>query len=240
MKKFNEFILRLKPYRRKYRMFCIGIFLICAFVFLQLMLILSEIVPHNFGGYHFFFNGFHSIASGYGDETNACLGFVIPGVVLGYIPFLVMLIPFYFISANFVIFEKLSERFQNTSAAKYRRWASIVHFGEIAVVSLVITGIVLLSGGYNPFHTLSVATAIPTAFEDGAGRMVGISAFLHFGIGYIFALIDIFWLLGLAIGWVFKQIARFFRYIGKMIEDSKRRRMEEKLARKEAKAASKK
>jgi hypothetical protein len=116
------------------------------------MLIGASCVPNVHNGFYYFINGFHAVFENYGSETRACMGFVIAGFVIAYIPFICVLPVFYFFLANFIIFEVLSEKFQNVTFVKYRKWAYFIHFAEIAVLGLVIPGIILLTAGYSPFY----------------------------------------------------------------------------------------
>jgi hypothetical protein len=199
------------------------------------MLIGASCVPNVHNGFYYFINGFHAVFENYGSETKACMGFVIAGFVIAYIPFICVLPVFYFFLANFIIFEVLSEKFQNVTFVKYRKWAYFIHSAEIAVLGLVIPGIILLTAGYSPFYYPSLFGAFGNLFQPGAKHLIGIAIILHFGIGYVFAVIIVGWVIFMALAWVFGQIRRFFTYVGKIISDARQRRLELKLERKKAK-----
>ncbi|AHI53064.1 hypothetical protein [Spiroplasma culicicola] len=239
MKKFSVFLIKLKPYRRLYKIFWMCFIIIALFLFQMLMLLMTLFVPHQNSGFYYWINGLHSLLGQSRSEPNSAQGFIFAATIIGFIPIIPIIPVLYFTFANWFIQERLSDKFIEIPKEKYLKWSKFIHFSGIAVVFLLIPGILsyLGGGGILPQHTWA---AIPGTFTNNlASRIGGISAFLYYGVGCVFALIIIMWTIGMVLAWIGRQIKRYFNYLGQKINDWKERRRAAKIERIEQKSSRK-
>ncbi|QEH62043.1 hypothetical protein SCHIN_v1c08480 [Spiroplasma chinense] len=239
MKKFSIFLLKLKPYKRKYKMFWMVFIICCMLIFQFLMLTLSMVVPHNRSGFYYWFNGLHALLGDSRTEPNAAQGFIFAATIVGFIPIIPIIPVLYFTFANWFIQEKLSDKYIDVPKEKYMKWSTFYHFSGIAVVFLLIPGLISYAGGGGilPQHTFG---AIPGAFTNNfMQRVAGICAFLYYGVGCVFAVIIIGWSIWMALCWVGRQIQKGIDILKAKYAAWKETKRAEKLDRMEAKAQAK-
>ncbi|ASP28059.1 hypothetical protein SCORR_v1c02850 [Spiroplasma corruscae] len=235
MKKLSDFLIRLKPYRRLNKIFWMSFTLICLFVFQMLMLIFSSVVIHKNSGFYYWFRGFHSLLVDSWQEPNSARGFIFASTIIGTIPSVAMIPFLYFIFMNWLILEKLSDKFISVPKDKYKFWSTYIHFTSLGGVFFILFGCMsyLGNGSILPHKAFY---ALPNAFSDVfILRIGGISAFLYYGVGCVFLLIMIFWNIGIIIKYIFVKISAW-------LEKMKELRMikkEEKLSLKSQKIESK-
>ncbi|AKU79531.1 hypothetical protein [Spiroplasma turonicum] len=236
MKKISNFLIKLKPYKRKYKMFWLIFTLFTLFLFQMIMLIFSSVVDHINSGFYYWIRGFHSLLVDSRNEPNSAQGFIFASTVIGTIPS-VAIIPFlYFIFTNWLINEKLSDKFINVPTEKYKFWTNYIHFSGIALVFTLLCGSLtyINNGGLLPNQAYN---AILGAFSDDFGeRIAGISAFLYYGIGMVFLFIMIVWNILIALSWIGKKISILLEKWSEIRAAKK----EQKLAKKIEKMESKK
>ncbi|AUM62790.1 hypothetical protein [Spiroplasma monobiae] len=239
MKRFSKFLIRLKPYRRLYKMFWMVFIITCLFAFQMVMLTFSYVVPHNQGGFYYWFKGLSFLLAESRQEPNSAQGFIFAATIIGYIPIIPIIPVLYFTFANWFIQEKLSDKYIEVPKEKYLYWTKFIHFSGIAVVFIFIPGILTYmdGGGLLPNQAFN---AIGGAFSDDFGeRVAGVSAFLYYGVGCVFATIIIFWTIGMFLAWVGRQIQKVIDMYTAWRDQVKEAKREAKLQKLEAKAQRK-
>lgn len=238
MKKISSFLVRLKPYKRLYKIFWMSFIIICMFLFQMLMLILSTVVPHNNSGFSYWIHGLHGLLVESRGETNAAQGFIFAGTIIGFIPIIPIIPVLYFTFANWLIQERISEKFIETPKEKYLKWANFSHFSILGVSFMLIPGLLtyLGGGGILPHQAFY---AVPAAFTNDFGaRVGGIAAFLYYGVGCLFTTIVLFWGTFMLFGWIFEKIGIFFANMRESRMQRQEEKRQEKLGRHEAKRTS--
>lgn len=206
MKKIISFLNQLKPYKRLYKIFWMVLTIIILFIFQIIMLSLVYAVPHNNSGFSYWVGGLYSLLVRSRVEPASAQGFIFAATVLGYIPIIIILPILYFITANWIIKEKLSDKFIDVPAKKYIRWSNYFHFLIIGSVFIIIPGLLslLAGGGILPNQTWrAYAAVLSTNFWE---RIGGISVYLYYGIGCTFISIVIFWSIFILFEVIFKKI----------------------------------
>ncbi|WP_342275035.1 hypothetical protein [Spiroplasma endosymbiont of Cantharis lateralis] len=240
MKKISEFLIKLKPYKRLYKMFWMILTITSLLVFQIFMLSLSYVVPHANGGFHYWFKGLHSLLGESRHEPNSSQGFIFAATIIGYIP-IIPIIPFlYFTFTNWLIQEKLSDKFIDVPKSKYLYWSTFIHFSAIALVFLIIPGLLtyLGGGGILPHQAF---IAVENTFSDNVGeRIAAISGILYYSVGCLFATIIIFWVIWMMLSWVGKQFQKLIDMFNNWRYSRKEMKRELKLQKLEAKANKKK
>ncbi|QHX36799.1 hypothetical protein [Spiroplasma sp. BIUS-1] len=239
MKKFSKFLIRLKPYKRLYKMFWM-VFIIASLLLFQLiMLTCSYMVPHLKGGFYYWFKGLAFMFGESREETNAAQGFIFAAAIIGCVPIILILPVLYFTFANWFIQEKLSDKYIDVPKDKYLYWTKFIHFSGIAVLFTLIPGILTYfdGGGILPNQAFN---AIGGAFSDSfIERVAGVSAFLYYGIGCVFSVIILAWVAWMALCWVGRQIQKLIDAYQAWREERKEIKRELKLQKLEAKANKK-
>ncbi|WP_338984515.1 hypothetical protein [Spiroplasma endosymbiont of Diplazon laetatorius] len=236
MKRFSKFLIRLKPYKRLYRMFWMVFIIACLFAFQMFMLTLSYVVQHNRGGFYYWFKGLFFLLAESRDEPNSSQGFIFAATIIGYIP-IIPIIPFlYFTFANWFIQEKLSDKYIDVPKDKYLYWTKFIHFSILAVTFTLIPGLLTYMGGGGILPNQAFG-AISGAFSDDfVERVAGVSAFLYYGVGCVFSTIILAWVFWMALCWVGRQIQKVLDQISAWRERRKELKRELKLQKLEAKA----
>ncbi|WP_339020391.1 hypothetical protein [Spiroplasma endosymbiont of Atherix ibis] len=228
MKKFSNFLIKLKPYKRLYKIFWMIFIIVSLFIFQIIMLSLSYAVPHKNGGFYYWIKGLYFLFWESRIEPNSAQGFIFAATVIGCLPIIPIIPILYFTFANWFIQEKLSDKFINVPKDKYLYWTTFIHFSGIAILFLIIPGLLtyINGGGILPHQTYK---AVPGAFSNNfAERIAGASAIVYYAIGCLFATIILFWIIWMGLCWIGKQIQ-------KLIESFKRWRMIQKEKKRELK-----
>ncbi|AGR41404.1 hypothetical protein [Spiroplasma taiwanense] len=243
MKSFSNFLIKLKPYRRLYKIFWMCFIIIFLFIFQILMLSFSYLVPHKEGGFYYWINGLYALFANSRQEPNSAQGFIFAATIIGFIPIIPIIPILYFTFANWFIQEKLSDRFINVGKEKYLYWSKFIHFSGIAIIFLLIPGALSYMGGGSLLPHKTYVAIQGTFTTDLTSRVAGISAFLYYGVGCVFAIIIIFWVIWIALQWIGRQIQKLLNmiklYLDK-VRDSKRIQKLEKLQKKQERKKTKK
>ncbi|WP_144416885.1 hypothetical protein [Spiroplasma cantharicola] len=209
-------------------------------IFQIFMLSLSYAVPHANGGFHYWFKGLYSLLGESRHEPKSSQGFIFAASIIGYIP-IIPIIPFlYFTFTNWLIQEKLSDKFIDVPKKKYLYWSTFIHFLAIATVFIIIPGLLtyLGGGGILPHQAYR---AVSNGFSDNIGeRIAGVCGILYYSIGCLFASIIIFWVIWMVLSWVGKQFQRLIDMFNNWRYKRKEIKRELKLQKLEIKANKKK
>ncbi|AUB31820.1 hypothetical protein [Spiroplasma floricola] len=238
MKKFSNFLIKLKPYKRLYKIFWMVFIIACLFIFQIIMLSLSYAVPHKNGGFYYWIKGLYFLFGESIVEPKSAQGFIFAATVIGCLPIIPIIPILYFTFANWLIQEKLSDKFINVPKDKYLYWTTFIHFSGIAVIFFIIPGLLtyINGGGILPHQAY---IAVPGAFSDNiAERIAGVSGIVYYAIGCVFTAIILFWTLWLALCWLGRQIQKLIEVFNqwRLLQKDKKRKLKlEKLDSKKSK-----
>ncbi|AGR42282.1 hypothetical protein [Spiroplasma diminutum] len=208
MKKFNKFLIKLKPYRRLYKIFWMVFIIISLLIFQFLMLTFSYTVPNIHGGFYYWFRGLHSLLGESRAEPNSAQGFIFAATIIGYIPIIPIIPVLYFTFANWYIQEKLSDKYIDVPKEKYLYWTKFIHFSGLAVVFTLIPGILTYFGGGGLLPTQAFWAVGGIFSNNFMERVAGISAILYYAVGCVFALIIIFWTIWMLLCYIGRRIQK--------------------------------
>ncbi|AOG60612.1 hypothetical protein SHELI_v1c06610 [Spiroplasma helicoides] len=241
MKKFADFIIRIKPYRRLYKMFWLSFAFFSLVLFQILMLIICLFVPYNkHTGFNYWWKGIMNMLdlSWTEEEPKSLVGFVFAVVILGTIPSIPILVVLYFTFANWLIEEKLSDKFINVEKEKYLKWARYFHFLIIGVLFTLIPGSLsyLNGGGLLPHKTFMALKGLGD--DSLTNRIAANCSIVYYTIGLLFLLITFFWTIGLFFQWIWSKIMivvdKYRSYLD-IKKQEKRARKLEKVSQKNSK-----
>ncbi|QBQ07888.1 hypothetical protein SGLAD_v1c06890 [Spiroplasma gladiatoris] len=230
MKKISNFIVKLKPYKRLYKIFWLSFSLLSLFLFQIIMLIFSIIVAHTESGFTYYFFGFTGMFAKSVSEPNSAHGFIFAaGVSL--IPMIILIPILYFTFARWFIEEWLSDKFINVPKDKYLKWSKFFHYCILAAVFIIIPGLMsyMGGGGILPHQTFY---AVPGTFsENYAQHVAGIFAFLYYGVGCFYTIIVVFWAIGMGIKWLYIQFIKWWNKVMAGMQEKKEQRRAEKISK---------
>ncbi|QGS52094.1 hypothetical protein [Spiroplasma tabanidicola] len=205
MKLFTNFLIKLKPYQRLYKMFWLSFTLVCLYLFQFFMLIFSMIVPHIESGFKYYVFGFYALFGKSLVEPNAAHGFIFAaGVAL--VPVIIIVPILYFVSVRWLIEEVLSDKFINVPKDEYLKWSKFIHYSILAGSFILIPGLFSYIGGGGILPHKTFLAILGTFGDNYLKHVAGIFAFLYYGVGCFYSVVVFGWGIGIGCAYVFKKI----------------------------------